>query len=74
MARKTTTSVDSVASDNYDWFAALETEDDVFGDSASKLLPSLEESLNLGMSEETDFLEGFMDLSEYLGLEVCIKL
>jgi len=63
-----TTSVDSVAADNFDWISAIEAEDDVFTDNAGKLLPSLEESLSFGMAE-SEFLEGFMDLSRFLGLE-----
>lgn len=68
VAGKSTTSVDTVAADNYDWISALESEDDVFADSTNTLLPSLEESLNVGMAE-SEFLEGFMDLSRFLGLE-----
>jgi len=68
VAGKSTASVDSCAADNYDWISALEADDDVFGGAADKIIPSLEDSLNIGMAE-SEFLEGFMDLSRFLGLE-----
>lgn len=71
MAPNVTTLVDSWPEDSYNLFVALEAEDDIFADSTNSLLPSLEESLNSGMAE-SDFLEGFMDLSSFLGLEVSV--